>query len=196
MILQSAGGEAKTTGQKILENVWDLVKVVCISLAIIIPVRYFLIQPFYVRGASMEPNLLDHEYLIINEIEYRFEDPQRGDVIVFRYPKDQSQYFIKRVIGLPGEKVEIRDGHVYVYKDEKKYLLDEATYLDESVKTIGDYSWQLGENEYYVLGDNRDFSLDSRVFGPVEKRLIIGRAWLRGWPVNRAAVFKQLEYSF
>ncbi|MBI5254729.1 signal peptidase I, partial [Candidatus Falkowbacteria bacterium] len=91
-------------GKKILENVWDMVKVVCISLAIIIPVRYFLIQPFYVKGASMEPNFFDHEYLIINEIGYRFDAPQRGDIVVFKYPKDQSQYFIKRIVGLPGEK--------------------------------------------------------------------------------------------
>jgi len=81
-----------TKTQKVLQFVWDLVKVVCISLAIIIPVRYFLIQPFYVKGASMEPSFHDHEYLIINEISYRFNEPQRGDIIVFRYPKDPSQF--------------------------------------------------------------------------------------------------------
>ena len=198
MILQVGEDKvAKTTGQKILENVWDLVKVICISLAIIIPVRYFLIQPFYVKGASMEPNFFDHEYLIINEIGYRIDNPQRGDIIVFKYPKDQSQYFIKRIVGLPGEKIEIKDGHVYIYKgDEKKYLLDETAYLSADAKTLGEHSWQLADNEYYVLGDNREYSLDSRVFGPVAKNLIVGKAWFRGWPFNRLTVFKELQYNF
>ncbi|MFH0814608.1 MAG: signal peptidase I [Candidatus Falkowbacteria bacterium] len=182
--------------KKILINVWDMVKVVCISLAIIIPVRYFLIQPFYVKGASMEPNFFDHEYLIINEIGYRIDDPQRGDIVVFKYPKDQSQYFIKRIVGLPGEKIEVKDGHVYIYKDEKKYLLDETQYLPTDVRTNGDYGWQLAENEYYVLGDNREFSLDSRSFGPVDQKLIIGKAWVRGWPFNRVATFGTIDYNF
>src|SRR3989339_174157 len=94
--------------------VFEVIKVVLISLAIIIPVRYFLIQPFYVKGASMEPNFFDHEYLIINEIGYRLAKPQRGDIVVFRYPKDPRQYFIKRVIGLPGETMRIKDGKVFV----------------------------------------------------------------------------------
>ena len=173
-----------------------MVKVVCISLAIIIPVRYFLIQPFYVKGASMEPNFFDHEYLIINEIGYRLEAPNRGDIVVFKYPKDQSQYFIKRIVGLPGEKIEVKDWHVYIYKDEKKYLLDETQYLSVDTRTNGDYSWQLAENEYYVLGDNREFSLDSRSFGPVDKNLIIGKAWVRGWPFNRVATFGTIDYNF
>ena len=87
--------------------VFEVVKVVVISLAIIIPVRYFLIQPFYVKGASMEPSFYDHEYLIVDEMSYRFRLPERGEIVVFKYPLDPSQYFIKRVIGLPGEKVEI-----------------------------------------------------------------------------------------
>ncbi|HLD69247.1 MAG TPA: signal peptidase I, partial [Candidatus Omnitrophota bacterium] len=82
--------------------IWETVKVVVISLAIIIPVRYFLIQPFYVKGASMEPNFYDQEYLIIDEISYRFREPQRGEIVVFRYPRDPASFFIKRIIGLPG----------------------------------------------------------------------------------------------
>ena len=82
---------------------FELVKIIVISLVIIIPVRYFLIQPFYVKGASMEPNFYDHEYLIIDEITYRFRDPERGEIIVFRYPRNPQEYFIKRIIGLPGD---------------------------------------------------------------------------------------------
>src|SRR3989344_8759420 len=88
-----------------LAFVFELIQVVAVSLAIIIPVRYFLIQPFYVKGASMEPNFFDHEYLIIDELSYRYKQPQRGEIVVFRYPNDPSQFFIKRVIGIPGETV-------------------------------------------------------------------------------------------
>src|SRR5665811_1655226 len=95
--------------------VWEIVKVVSISLAIILPVRYYLIQPFYVKGASMEPNFHDQEYLIVDEISYRFKAPERGQVIVFRYPRNPQEYFIKRVIGLPNEDVQIRDGQVVIY---------------------------------------------------------------------------------
>src|SRR5665811_413934 len=100
--------------KKFLILAWETVKVVAISLAIIIPVRYFLIQPFYVKGASMESSFHDHEYLIIDEISYRFRAIERGEVIVFRYPLNPQEYFIKRVIGLPGEGVQIKDGQVIV----------------------------------------------------------------------------------
>jgi len=192
---------SKTTGRVVLEFFWDLIKVACISLAIIIPVRYFLIQPFYVKGASMEPNLLDHEYLIINEITYRMEEPERGDIVVFKYPLDQSQFFIKRVIGLPDEKVEIKDGMVYVYEisdsgKSRQYILNETIYLDPAVKTFGNRTWTLGQDEYFVLGDNRSQSLDSRSFGPVYRDLIMGKVWVRGWPLDRLEVFEDVEYGF
>ncbi|OGF30713.1 signal peptidase I [Candidatus Falkowbacteria bacterium RIFOXYA2_FULL_35_8] len=184
-------------GKKVAYFFWDLVKVVCIALAIIIPVRYFLIQPFYVKGASMEPSFYDDEYLIIDELSYRISQPERGDIIVFRYPKDPSQFFIKRVIALPGEKVEVRDGFVFVYTDEgeKKYLLDEMDYLDNSTRTLGDKVWNLEADEYYVLGDNREHSLDSRVFGPVGRGNIVGKVWLRGWPLTRVKIFSPISYE-
>jgi signal peptidase I len=183
-------------GKKTLYFIWDLIKVVAISLAIIVPIRYFLIQPFYVKGASMEPSFYDHEYLIIDEISYRFSQPQRGDIIVFKYPKDPSQFFIKRVVGLPGETVEVRDGYVFIYSDSgKKLLLNEYTYLSGEVKTVGEKTWTLQKNEFYVLGDNRDHSLDSRIFGPVTQNLIVGKVWLRGWPIDRVKVFKDINYE-
>ncbi|MFZ5364850.1 MAG: signal peptidase I [Patescibacteria group bacterium] len=191
----------KSRKRVFFEFVWDLLKVACISLAIIIPVRYFLIQPFYVKGASMEPNLYDHEYLIIDEISYRFNGPERGDIVVFKYPLDQSQYFIKRVIGLPGEKVEVKDGMIYIYSTDqegtaRKYVLNETGYLDPSIKTYGNHAFTLAADEYFMLGDNRTQSLDSRTFGPVYRDLIMGKVWLRGWPFNRAMVFSEVEYGF
>lgn len=186
--------QERTSFQKAVQFIWDLLKVICVSLAIIIPVRYFLIQPFYVKGASMEPSFYDHEYLIINEISYRFIEPNRGDIIVFKYPKDPSQYFIKRIVGLPGEKIEIADGRVYVYTPEQKILLEE-NYLEPNQETHNNKIWILGPDEYYVLGDNRDYSLDSRSFGPVYRDLMVGKVWLRGWPVWRAKMFSTVDYK-
>ena len=100
--------------------VFEIAKVVLISLAIILPIRMYLVQPFYVEGASMEPNFFQNEYLIINEISYRFEEPVRGEVIIFKNPKDTKTYFIKRVIGLPGETVEVQSGKVFINNKELK----------------------------------------------------------------------------
>jgi len=166
-----------------LDFTWEILKIIIISLAIIVPIRYFLIQPFFVKGASMEPNFLDGDYLIIDEISYRFESPQRGEVVIFRYPLEPSQFFIKRVIGLPGENVEVRDGKVYINGGE----LNESKYL-QGIETVGNIEVKLSENEYFVLGDNRNASSDSRKWGEVDKKLIIGRAWLRAWPFNRLGV--------
>ena len=118
--------------------IFELLKIVIISLVIIIPVRYFLIQPFYVKGASMEPNFYDREYLIIDEISYRFNEPRRGDIVVFRYPKDPQEFFIKRVIALPGESVQIKDGKVTIFNavNPEGFVLRED-YLQAEVKTYG-----------------------------------------------------------
>jgi len=179
-----------------LSLVFELVQVVAISLAIIIPVRYFLIQPFYVKGASMEPSFYDHEYLIIDELSYRFHAPARGDIVVFRYPNDPKQFFIKRVIGLPGETVEVAGGQVKIYNDTHPNgdVLIETKYLDQDY-TATTRTVTLKNDEYFVLGDNRIASLDSRYFGPVNKSFIVGRVWLRGWPLDRWKSFNPVSYS-
>ena len=184
-------------GKQAVIFVWEIFKVVVISLVIIVPIRYFLIKPFYVKGASMEPNYYDHEYLIINEISYRFDDPKRGDTVVFKYPFDQRQYFIKRVIGLPGETIKISEGKIYISNDinsEGKLL--EEDYLLPAMKTLGDVELKLATDEYFLLGDNRIASLDSRAFGPINRKLIIGKTLLRGWPLERMGlVTNKLEYN-
>lgn len=177
---------------------FELLKIVVISLVIIIPIRYFLIQPFYVKGASMEPNFYDHEYLIIDEISYRFNDPVRGDIIVFRYPRNPQEYFIKRLIALPGESVQIKDGQVIIYNEgspDGKVL--EEKYLSDDLKTYGmtDEKVDLGDNEYFVLGDNRNSSKDSRSFGPVNESYLTGRVLFRGWPFDRITLFEAPVYS-
>lgn len=174
----------------------ELVQVLAISLAIIIPVRYFLVQPFYVKGASMEPSFFDHEYLIIDELSYRFTQPERGDIVVFRYPADPKQFFIKRVIGLPGETVEVAGGQIKIYNDKNPNgaVLDETMYLDQ-MYTAMTRTVTLKNSEYYVMGDNRVASLDSRIFGPVERSSIVGRVWLRGWPLDRWKLFQDQTYK-
>jgi signal peptidase I len=189
-------GGPKSNSSVILAFFLEMIQVVAISLAIIIPVRYFLIQPFYVKGASMEPNFFDHEYLVIDELSYRFHDPQRGEVVVFHYPNDPKNYFIKRVIGLPGETVEIAGGQVKVYNDKypNGIVLDERSYLDD-VYTAQTRTETLKAGEYFVLGDNRAASLDSRYFGPISRSVIVGRAWVRGWPFDRWKVFQPASYN-
>lgn len=173
-----------------LNFTWEILKIVIISLAIIIPIRYFLIQPFFVKGASMDPNFLDGDYLIIDEISYRLNEPQRGDVVVFHYPLDRSQFFIKRIIGLPGETVKIEEGKIFIYSQEtpdERVVLDESEYLEDAY-TPGNLEISLGEDEYFVLGDNRNASSDSRKWGGVDRDYITGRAWIRAWPFNRLEV--------
>lgn len=174
--------------KKIFDFILELVKVVLISLVIIIPVRYFLIQPFYVKGASMEPNFFNNEYLIIDELTYRFKEIKRGDIVVFRYPRNPQEYFIKRIIGLPGESVQIREAGVHICNQENPecFFLEED-YLGDQAETfsLNDDIVEIGEDEYFVLGDNRMSSKDSRTFGPINESFIIGRALLRGWPLNR-----------
>jgi signal peptidase I len=179
-----------------LAFVGEMFKVTLIALAIILPVRYFLIKPFYVNGASMVPTYIDGEYLIVDEISYRFNLPVRGDVIVFKYPEDPKQFFIKRVIGLPGDRVVIKDGEVILYAGaaEEKLVLDEE-YLTPNTHTAGNVDSTLGEDEYFVLGDNRNASLDSRRFGTLSKQEIVGKTWLRGWPLDRIGIVDHYNFD-
>lgn len=194
---ETGGNEKKeTVERRLTEYIFEIIKVVLISLAIIVPVRYFLIQPFYVKGASMEPNFFDSQYLIINELSYRLSAPERGDIVVFKYPRDTSQYFIKRVIGLPNETLEIKDGKITIYNGAYPdgLVLDE-TYLDPSAKTLGSETITLGPDQYFVMGDNRLESFDSRSFGPVNKSYIVGKVWIRGWPFNELKIFETPQYN-
>jgi len=189
--------EELTLGNQIFIFFWEVFKVVVISLAIIVPVRYFLIKPFYVKGASMEPNFHDYEYLIIDELTYRFSEPERGDVVVFKYPFSFREYFIKRVIGLPGERIEITDGEVRIYNQENpEGIVLEEDYLAPGIETPGHITVTLSEDQYYVMGDNRPSSLDSRSFGPLERKYIVGRTILRGWPLNRFGLLSgEVDYN-
>ncbi len=176
--------------------VLDLAKIFLVALVIFGSVRYFLVKPFFVKGASMEPNYDDGQYLVINEISYRLSPPQRGDVIVFKYPLDPSQYYIKRIIGLPGETVEVAGGKVIIYSQQHPdgQALNESEYLNKDIFTPFEGRQKLSADEYFVMGDNRSASYDSRKWGPVKKELIIGKVWLRAWPFGTAKVMEAPSY--
>lgn len=189
----------RTTGDFFIE----IIKIVVISLAIIIPVRYYLIQPFYVKGASMETSYIDGDYLLIDELTFKLlkKQPTRGEVVVFRPPTHRKDYFIKRIIGLPFETIEIKDGAVWVYNNNfpEGAILDESLYLRSGVLTTvaqGAQKITLQDNEYFVLGDNRTQSMDSRSFGPIQYESIVGRTWVRGFPFGRIETLAPPIYNF
>lgn len=169
---------------------WEVMEVVVVAVVTVFLVRTFLVQPFLVSGASMEPNFGSGNYLLIDEITYRLREPERGEVVVFKYPSDPSVYYIKRIVGLPGEEISIKNGSVYIANSEmpKGGVLNEY-YLRPELKTAGNMSVKLGEKEYFVLGDNRSHSFDSRSWGTLDRKNIIGLARLRLLPVTAAAVF-------
>lgn len=175
------------------EPLWrELIKIAAVVGLAILLVRFFVFKPFYVKGASMEPAYYDHEYLIIDEITYRFNEPKRGDVVVFRPPINSSDYYIKRVIGLPGETVKVINGDVVIFNNENPqgFKLDESPYLVHRATQEESIVLKLGGNEYFVLGDNRPVSSDSRRFGAIDRSAIVGRTYLRGWPLTRLGIVK------
>jgi len=173
----------------------ELIKIVILAGITIGVVRYFLFKPFYVKGQSMEPNYYEKDYLIIDELSYRFREPQRGEVIVFEAPTNNKDYYLKRILGLPGERIKIEGSKVIVYNDDHPQgVVVEELYLDEN--TVGSVMQTIGLDQYFVMGDNRDSSYDSRRFGPIDEKDIVGRTVLRGWPFNRISKFSAPEYNF
>ena len=166
----------------------ELLKLALVAVIIILPVRFFVAQPFIVSGDSMDPTFASGQYLIVDELSYRFEAPQRGQVIIFHYPKDTTQFFIKRIIGLPGETVSIKDGNIYITEVSGNTIELNEPY----VKNIGngqDMTTTLAAGQYFVMGDNRPESSDSRSWGILPSNDIVGRAFLRLLPIEKISVF-------
>lgn len=180
--------------KKYFSTLWEFLKVIIIAAAIVLPIRYFLFQPFIVKGESMAPNFQSGDYLIVDEISYRFSDPKRGDVVVLKYPMDTRQRFIKRIIGLPGETLDIKEGKVIISQNEKSFVLEEEKYLFSSNITTGDVHIILGDNKYFVLGDNRQFSYDSRKWGVLPRNDIIGKALFRLFPISSMSYIAEPSY--
>jgi len=166
---------------------WEIVSFGIMAFIIVLPIRLFIAQPFVVSGSSMVPTFQNNDYLIIDELSYKFSEPKRGDVIVFRYPNNPSQFFIKRIIGLPNETVGINGSTITIHnlENDDGFILDEPYIEYKSNNTVRE---TLGEDEYFVMGDNRSASSDSRVWGPLEKDLVTGRVFLRLLPIKNISV--------
>ncbi|MBC8262619.1 MAG: signal peptidase I [Anaerolineales bacterium] len=160
-----------------------------ILIMLVFFVTRILIQNFRIEGISMEPNFHDEQYLIINKLAYYLHPPERGDVVVFHYPKNPSRDFIKRVIGLPGEKVEVRGERVFINGEE----LEEPYALNGSKYTWGPQI--MAEDEYFVLGDNRNSSSDSHNWGPLPADAMVGKAWISYWPPKHLGIVPNYSYA-
>ncbi|MCH7951389.1 signal peptidase I [Patescibacteria group bacterium] len=179
----------------------DIIETVVVAMAIFVIIYLFLIQPHQINGNSMWPNFLDGEYLLTDKFSYRFNDPRRGDVIIFRAPPsarcplELQCDFVKRIVGLPQETITIQEGEILVNGTtlSEAYLPNETAF---GTGTPGNkpFTLRLGEDEYFVLGDNRGHSSDSRGWGPVPAENIVGRAWVRYWPPQRVGFIAEAAY--
>jgi signal peptidase I len=166
---------------------WELLKFTLIALIIVIPIRLFVAQPFVVSGASMHPTFENGDYLIVDEISYRFHDPQRGDVIILRPPTNTSTFYIKRIVGLPGERISFDNDTITVYNEANPDGVSWIEpYIGDAPTTNFDVS--LDEDEYFVLGDNRNASSDSRSWGPLPAENIVGRPAIRLLPTREIGI--------
>ncbi|MFA6027637.1 MAG: signal peptidase I [Patescibacteria group bacterium] len=154
-------------------KVFETVKVIVISLAIIIPIRTFLMEPFYVKGTSMEPNYYSYDYLLINKLKYHLQTPKRGDIVVAKFASDKP-YVIKRIVALPGETIDIKDKQVRITETNGNSFLLEEPYLDPANLKNETLNFKIPDDHFMLLGDNRKVSLDSRQQGPIEKKNIKG----------------------
>lgn len=173
---------------------FDFLRTLAVVLLAAFLIRHFLVQPFIVDGESMQPTFQDQEYILVDKLSYRFHGPERGDVVVFHPPGGEQENFIKRVIGLPGDQVEIRGHRIFV---NGQLLAEDYTRIDSSLTDTTEdtiITRDLNDNEYYVLGDNRDHSKDSRDLGGIERSRIIGRAWLVLFPIEELTLVEQPNY--
>lgn len=174
---------------------FDFLESIVVALAIFVVVYLFFYQPHQVKGASMEPNFHDGEYILTNKYEYRFSDPKRGDVIVFKSPQNPEIDFIKRIIGVPGDQVKLSDNHFFIndVQLEEVYIAPtlytyNGSYLQE------DQTITVPDNNYFVVGDNRPRSSDSREWGTINRSSIIGKSQLRYWPYDRFGLIEGVDY--
>lgn len=167
----------------------EIFKFALLASIIVLPIRLFLAQPFIVSGPSMDPTFANGQYLIVDQISYRFKNPERGDVIIFRYPNDTKKFYIKRIIGLPSETISILNGHIAIIdKNGVKSLITEESYINSIPDKSNHSPITLRDGEYFVMGDNRTQSSDSRSWGAVKSALIIGKPFLRLFPITKTDI--------
>lgn len=176
--------EADNNSEK-REGFWsEIIRFSVIALIVVIPIRIFIAQPFIVSGASMDPTFANGQYLIVDQLSYRFEVPERGDVIIFRYPRDTSKFFIKRIIALPGETIKIDGNDITIINPEHPDGFELNEFYVKTMRPDTVLETDLLDGQYFVMGDNRDFSSDSRVWGVLPEDHIVGRAYLRLLPAD------------
>ncbi|HEY4486981.1 MAG TPA: signal peptidase I [Candidatus Paceibacterota bacterium] len=188
--MEDAELENKKNNGGFLDFVIEVIKFVVLAVVIVVPIRAYVAQPYIVSGSSMFPTFKNGEYLIVDQLTYRFQEPERGDVIVFRFPNNPSQFFIKRVIGLPGETVRLENGKLFIAHGEGDARTENT--VAEPYAGPGGFESKtlaLGEKEYFVMGDNRSASLDSRSWGALSRDLIRGRAIVRLFPITTTSLF-------
>jgi len=179
----------------------DIIETIVVAAAIFVIVYLFLLQPHQVRGASMEPNLSNGQYILTDKISYRFDKPRRGDIIVFKAPVDPNFDYIKRIIGLPGESIQIKGGKIIIKNTThpKGFVLEEPYKIngsDQPGTLLEDNrEFKISEDNYFVLGDNRNQSFDSREWGELSRKNIIGKTWLRYWPISKFSFVKRVGFS-
>ncbi len=187
--------DAESKDSQLMKVAWDWIKTIIIAVIIALPIRWFIAEPFMVSGPSMYPTFHTGEFLIVDRIEYKFHEPKRGDVIVFRYPNNPSTYYIKRIMGLPNETVSITEGKLEITdKDGKKISIDEP-FVNQANMTHEDLNATLNGHEYFVMGDNRLNSSDSRTWGNLDEKFIIGKALIRLFPFTKINV-NPGQYSY
>ncbi|MDP2873743.1 MAG: signal peptidase I [bacterium] len=182
--------------------VLDITETIVIALAIFVVIYLFAVQPHEVKGDSMLPNFVSGEYLLTNKITYRFHEPQRGDVIVFKFPLAQQFDYIKRIIALPNDEIMLQDNQVTIYNSQhpnglalKELYLKPGTIVSGRSFLPEGKRLKIPEGEYFVMGDNRERSSDSREWGFVPRELIIGRSWVRYWPTQALAFIPSQTYE-
>lgn len=181
--------------RKFFASFLEVLEVAVIAVVAVFIVRTFLVQPFLVSGASMSPNFSNGDYVLVDELTYRLRAPTRGEVVVFHDPVDVSTYFIKRIIGLPGERVAVKNNTVTVWNGAyPDGLVLNESYLPKGVDTSGNYDYALSTSTYLMLGDNRPFSFDSRQWGPLPLKNIVGLVRIRLWPLNDLTAFAAPQY--
>lgn len=192
---QSEDNILSVLSKKVVAFFFDFLETIVVALSIFVVVYLFLFQPHEIKGNSMEPNFHNNQYILTDKISYRFREPQRGEVIIFKAPGNPDVDYIKRIIGLPGDRVKVLNGKVYVNDQQLP-----ETYLAESTPLLPASTMQEGipitvpEGELFVMGDNRPHSSDSREFGPIPTSSIIGKAFLRYWPINQFTIVSKAEY--
>ena len=181
--------------RKFLASLLEVVEVIVIAVAAVVIIRMFLVQPFLVSGTSMVPNFENGDYVLVDELTYHIRPPERGEVVVFHDPQDYNTFFIKRIIGLPGETVKIWNNTITVInKDHPDGMVLDESYLPSSTITGGSESYALSSSTYLVLGDNRPNSFDSRSWGPLPAKNVVGLVRVRLWPLTEITAFAAPNY--